>query len=165
MTVDIYIDSDVIVSSEIEDEKYHEESKIFMDFVLRNHHLHIKFYVSVFTFLELASAMIRRTGNKDKVYSLLYRLRTSWKQSIKPLAPIPPEEMTSFTRLVDTLVETSVSYHTPSGDTIHAQTVVTYGMDYLVTWNKKHFTYIQGHMKNLKILNPTEALAELKGKY
>jgi len=160
--INVYIDSDVIVASEIEEEEHHEESKKFMECILRSENPGIIFTTSVFTFLELASAMIRRTKNEDKAYSLLYRIRNSWKKSIKPLPPIPPGKLTSFTRLVDTLIETSIRFSTPSGDTIHAQTVAEHEIDYLVTWNKKHFSHMQKQIDNLKVLSPTEVLEELK---
>jgi len=158
----VYIDSDVIVASELKEEQYFSESKRFMEYVLKSRIPDTTFFTSVFTFLELASAMIRRTRNKDRAYSLLYQIRNSWKGSIKPYPPLPRSKLTSFTRLVDTLIETSIKFRTPSGDTIHAQTAVQYEIDYLITWNKDHFLDMQREIKNLKILNPTEALAEFK---
>jgi len=158
----VYIDSDVIVASELKEEQYFSESKRFMEHVLKSRDPDITFSTSVFTFLELASAMIRRTRNKDRAYSLLYQIRSSWKDSIKPFPPLPRKRLTSFTKLVDTLIETSIRFRTPSGDTIHAQTVAGYEFDYLITWNKDHFLGMQREIRNLKILNPTEALAEFK---
>jgi len=73
--INIYIDSNVIVSSEIRAEEHHQESKKFMNDVLSNRDPTITFSTSVFTFLELASAMIRRTHDKNKTYSLLYRIK------------------------------------------------------------------------------------------
>lgn len=160
--MNFYIDSDVIVASEIEGEEHHQESKNFMEHVLANKNPDITFTTSVFTFLELASAMIRRTQNSDKAYSLLYRLRNSWKYSIKPYPPIPPKQMTSITRLVDTLIEASIKFRTPSGDTIHAQTAAWLEIGYLVTWNKKHFSHMEQQVDGLKVLDPSEALRELK---
>jgi hypothetical protein len=69
-----------MVASEIDNEKNHLESKKFMDYVLQSKKTDMKFFTSVFTFLELASAMIRRTKKQDKAYSLLYRVRNSWKK-------------------------------------------------------------------------------------
>jgi predicted nucleic acid-binding protein len=156
--INVYIDSNVFVASELEEEQNHTESKRFMDYVLKAKHLEMTFSTYVFTFLELASAMIRRTKNKDRAYSLLYQIRSSWKDAIKPLGPLPTSKHASFTRLVDTLIETSIAFCTPSGDTIHAQTVARYDLDYLITWNKDHFSEMQTQFKNLKILNPKEAL-------
>ena len=160
----VYIDSDVIVASELKEEQYFSESKRFMEYVLKSRIPDTTFFTSVFTFLELASAMIRRTRNKDRAYSLLYQIRNSWKGSIKPYPPLPRSKLTSFTRLVDTLIETSIKFRTPSGDTIHAQTAAQYEIDYLITWNKDHFSGMKREIKNLKLLNPTEALAEFKSK-
>lgn len=159
--MDVYIDSNVIVASEIKEEENHIESKKFMEHVLGNRNPDITFSTSVFSFVELASAMIRRTSNSDRAYSLLYRIRNSWKKSIKPLPPIPAKHRTSFTGLVDTLIETSIKYRTPSADTIHAQTVAGYEVNYVVTWNKKHFSYMEQQIPNLTVLTPTEMLNEL----
>jgi len=158
--MDIYIDSDVIVASEIADEENHKESKRFMDHVLANKETDITYYTSVFSFLELASAMIRRTNNIDRAYSLLYRIRNSWKKSIKPLAPIPSKRRTSLTELVDTLIETSIKFRTPAADTIHAQTISGYEIDNMVTWNKKHFSFMEQKLPNLKVYTPTEILVK-----
>jgi predicted nucleic acid-binding protein len=158
--MDIYIDSDVIVASEISDEINHKESKKFMEHVLSNKAKDITYYTSVFSFLELASAMVRRTNDIDKAYSLLYRIRNSWKKSIVPLPPIPSKRRTSFTELVDTLIETSIKYRTPAADTIHAQTISGYEIDYMVTWNKKHFLYLEPQFSNLRVLTPTEMMLQ-----
>ena len=160
--IEIYIDSNVIVASEIEEEEHHQKSKDFMEYVLESEGTDTIFFTSIFTFLELASAMIRRTDDKNKAYSLLYRIGKSWKESIKPMPPILPEQLTSFGRLVDRLVETAVEFHTPSADTIHAQTVALYGFPYLVTWNKKDFSEMEKQISELKVLNPTEMLDELR---
>jgi len=162
--MDIYIDSDVIVASEIGDEENHAESEKFMEHVLGSKSLDVTFYTSVFSFVELASAMIRRTNNSDKAYSLLYRIRNSWKKSIKPLPPIPAKRRASFTSLVETLIETSIKYRTPSADTFHAQTIAGYEIDYVVTWNKKHFLYMEQQIPNLNILTPPEMLKVLSKK-
>ena len=158
----IYIDSNVIVSSEIEEEKYHTESKDFMSYVTEKKHPNFIFFTSVFTSLELASAMIRRTHSQDKVYSLLYRTKNIWKHSINPLAPMPPKEMTSFTRLIDDLIETTVKFNTPAGDTIHAHTAALFEMHYFVTWNKDHFLELERQLSGVKVLYPNEMLSELK---
>jgi predicted nucleic acid-binding protein len=155
--VNVYIDSDVIVASEIKEEKNHSESKKFMKYVLEHKNEHIIFFTSIFTFLELASSIIRRTRSKDKAYSLLYRIRNTWKDSINPLPPCSKRN-TRFTKLVDMLIETSIKFKTPSGDTIHAQTVAENDIDYMITWNKKHFSFMKRQIKDLEILNPTEFL-------
>lgn len=158
----VYIDSNVIVASEIKDEEHHEQSRRFMEQVLGNKNPSVTYITSVFTFLEVASAMIRRTGNEDRVYSLLYKIGNLWKHSITPLGPIAPRNLTSFTRLVDSLVATSVRFGTSSADTIHAQTVAQHEIDYLVTWNTKHFLSLKKEINNLEVSTPPEALAQLK---
>lgn len=160
--LNIYIDSNVIVASEIETEEHHQQSKEFMEYVLASEGTDTTFFTSVFTFLELASAMIRRTNDKDKAYSLVHRVGKSWKESIKPLPPIPPRKLTSFTRLVDILIDAAIKFHTPSADTIRAQTVAGYEIHYLVTWNKGDFSEMERQISQLKVLTPTEMLAELK---
>jgi len=157
-----YIDTNVIIASEIRTERNHQESKEFMDRVLASKKREVSYVVSVFAFLELASAMIRRTGNPDKAYSLLYRIRTSWKKSLKPVLPLRSKELASFTNLMDTLIETAITLRTPTADTIHAQTIMRYDFDYLVTWNKRHFTGLSKAVKKLKIITPIEMLVELK---
>ena len=106
--------------------------------------------------------MMRRTNNEKESYQLLYKIRNLWKEFIKPLPPIPPQELTSFTRLVDTFIKTSIKFHTPSADTIHAQTVAGYEIHYLVTWNKKDFSEMEKQISELKVLTPTEMLEELR---
>lgn len=160
--VEVYIDSDVIVSAEIPGERNHDESKKFMESALAARGASFNYVTSIFAFLEIASAMIRRTKNKHKAYSLLYRVQKSWKTSIRPYPPIEPRELTSFTRLVDSLIETAIRFRTPAGDTIHAQTVQRYKSDYLVTWNKHHYEYMGKRMRKVKIVTPSEMLAELK---
>ncbi len=158
----VYIDSNVIVAAEIAGERNHNESEKFMDRVLNARVPEISYVTSVFTFLELASAMIRRTKNQDKTYSLLYRIQKTWRESIKPYPPLEPAKSTSYTRLVNALVETAIRFRTPSGDTIHAQTIALYKCDYLVTWNVRHFSLMNKKIKGLKILKPPEMLAELE---
>jgi len=160
MTLNVYIDSDVLVSSEISGEPHHVESKKFMEYVLKSRKEDIKFFTSVFTFLELASAMIRRTKNQDKAYSLLYRVRNSWKKFINPLPPM--DKITSFTNLIDTLIESSIKFRTPAGDTIHAHTFAEKEMNYFITWNTKHFDGMKKKIKGIKILTPTDVLEEFE---
>lgn len=162
LTSTVYLDSDVIVAAEIEGEQNHAESQKFLDYILKQEHHNVIFITSVFTFLELASAMIRRTGDEHRAYSLLYRIKNTWKGSIKPVPPIPPKKLTSFTALVDRLAETSIKFHTPSGDTIHAQTAAWHEVDYLVTWNKKDFLVMEKQISELKVLTPSEMLEELR---
>lgn len=157
----VYIDSNVFVSAEIQGERNHAESKEFMDFLLKVKVPNVYYVTSVFTFVELASAMIRRTGDRDRSYSLLYRIQKTWRDTIRPYPPTEPSRSKSYTSLVDSLVETAIRFRTPSGDSIHAQTVALYKFDYLVTWNTRHFSQMQKTIKSLKILTPPEMLTWL----
>lgn len=157
--ISIYIDSNVIVSSEISSESTHKASKKFIDYVLQNKNENIIFSTSIFTYLELASAIIRRTKTKDRAYSLLYRVTKSWKNSINPLPIIRGRP--SFTDMIDNLVETTIKYRTNSADTLHAHAIAENKIDYFVTWNKAHFRHLARQVRNLKILTPTEMLEVL----
>jgi len=159
--IEIYIDSNVIVASKIETEEHYQQSKEFMEYVLASKGTDTIFFTSVFTFSELASAMIRRTNDKDKAYSLLYQIRNSWKKFIQPLPPIPGKKQADFIELVETLIESAIRFRTPSADTIHAQTVAGYEINYLVTWNKKDFSEMEKQISELKVLTPVEMLEEL----
>ena len=154
---EFYIDSNVIISSQLKDEKTHKESKKFIDFVLQNKNKKIKFYTSVFTYLELASAIMRRTKNADKAYSLLYRVSKPWKKSLSPLLPAQKDKL-SFQGLIDELIEETLVYRTPTADTIHAHTAFVYEMDYFVTWNVKDFSNFGKKSKSVKIITPTDAM-------
>lgn len=154
--VTIYIDSNVIVASELDDEKQHAESREFMQRVLGTREPDTYYVTSVFTFLELASAMIRRTQSEDRALALLYKIRNSWKKSIRPVSPLPTKQFTSFTALIDSLIDTTMKFQTRSADTIHAQSVYIYDFDYLVTWNAKDFVHLKKTMTGLTILNPRE---------
>jgi len=156
----IYIDANVIVASEIRGESNHKESKKFIEYVLQNKDTEIRFFTSIFTFLELSSAIIRRTRNKDKAYSLLYRINKTWKSSINPLPLIFSKKSSLFTELIDNLVETSIKFKTSAGDTVHAHAVAENQIDYFITWNKKDFK-ILGRKLRIKVLTPDEVLIEL----
>jgi len=157
----VCIDSNVIVSSKIRSENTHKESKRFMRHVLQNKDPTVLFTTSIFTFVELASAMIRRTKSKDKAYSLIYQVSKSWEKSINPL-PVTYNLNLPLTKIIDELVETSIKCRTNLGDTIQAQTICENDIDYFVTWNKSDFRYLKKRIKDLKILDPTEMLEELK---
>lgn len=162
----IAIDSDVIVASEINKESHHQESKEFMEYVLSTKIKNIFFFTSIFTFLELASAMIRRTKNKDKTYSLLYRISKSWKKVINPLPLSSSKKQitpNTFSRdLVDNLIETAIKYNTKSGDTIQSQAIIENQIDCFVTWNKKDFILLEKKIDNFKVLTPKEFLSKIK---
>ena len=161
----IAIDSDVIVASQIENEGNHAESKKFMDFILTNKINELYYFTSIFTFLELASAMIRRTKDQDKAYSLLYKIRTNWKEMINPLPLLDSKKALSSkafsTNLIDKLIETSIKFGTKSGDTIQAQAIVENQIDFFVTWNKKDFIELEKQIPNFKVLTPTEMFDQI----
>jgi hypothetical protein len=71
------------------------------------------------------------------------------------------EKITSFTNLIDNLIETTIKFKTPAGDTIHAHTFAENDMNYLITWNTKHFNGMKGNIKGIRILTPTIILKEL----
>lgn len=132
-----------------------------MKSVVGPHSSRIQYVISVFTFLEVASAMFRRTHDRHRARSLLYQMKDSWKRSIKPTPPLDTKDLTSFERLVDSLVESTMKFGTPSFDSIHAQTIYLHDFDYLVTWNKPDFKGLKRYVRKLKILTPTEMMKEL----
>lgn len=161
----VAIDTDVIVASEIDNEKNHLESKKFRDYVLDSNAEELSFFTSIFTFLELASAMNRRTKDNDKAYSLVYRITRSWKDKINPL-PLSSykKSMTpnSFSKKwIDDLIETSIKFNSKSADTIQIQTILENQIDCFITWNKKDFLRLEKEIEGFKIFNPTEFLEEI----
>ena len=161
----IAIDSDVIVSSEIKKESNHLKSKEFMIEVLSNKLGSMYFFTSIFTFLELASAMKRRTKNKDKTYSLLYRITKSWKDKINPLPfsslkkQISPKGFS--TMIIDDWIETAIKFNSKSGDTIQIHTLVENQIDCFITWNKKDFILLKKKIKDFEVLTPAEFLNKI----
>jgi len=132
-----------------------------MTSVVGPHSSQIQYVISVFTFLEVASAMFRRTHNRHRARSLLYQIKDSWKRSTKPTPPLATRDLTSFERLVDSLVESTMKFGTPSFDSIHAQTIYLHDFDYLVTWNKPDFKGLKRYVRKLQIFTPTEMMREL----
>jgi len=162
----ISIDSDVFIASEISTEPNHKKSKEFMEYILSNKLKDMFFFTSIFTFLELASAMIRRTNDKDKPYSLLYRITNSWKKTINPLPLTSSKKQVSantFSKeVVDNLIETAIKFNTKSGDTIQSQAILENQIDCFITWNKKDFLRLQKKIKDFKVLNPSEFLDKIQ---
>jgi len=161
----IGIDTDVIVSSQISSEVNHKESKRFMDYILKSNLEEMFFFTSIFTFLELSSAMIRRTRDKNKVYSLLYQLNKSWKDKLNPIP------LTSFKKSmspitfsknwIDRLIDTAVKFKSKSADTIQIQTILENQIDCFITWNKKDFIQLEKEIRGFKVYTPTEVLDEI----
>lgn len=161
----ITIDTDVIVASKISNEENHNESKKFMEYILENSLEEVFFFTSIFTFLELSSAMIRRTKDKDKTYSLLYQIKRSWKNIINPL-PLSAYKKsmspnTFSINWIDDLIETAIKFRSKSGDTIQIQTILENQIDCIITWNKKDFIGLEKQIEGFKVFNPTEVLEEI----
>jgi predicted nucleic acid-binding protein len=161
--INIYVDSDVIVDSELEWEKNHSESKRLMDYLLSEENVNFVPHISVFSFVELASAMTRRTKDVKQAHALLYKIGDRWKRKglIFPLTPIADKKNVSFTYLVEELIDVVTELKVPAADAIHAKTVAEYEIEYLITWNKKHFIGLGEAIKELKIRTPKEMMDEI----
>lgn len=121
---------------------------------------YFKFFTSVFTLPELASAVYRRTKNEDKVYSTLYKLIKTWEPYITIVEPLVPKTYSRsvrrwFNYFVNKLITTTINYNTPSMDTFHAYIISEYKLDILVTWNKRDFKTL-GDKLNIQVLTPNE---------
>ena len=161
----IYIDSNVFVSSVINTEQTHSESKKFMDYLIKMQFpKEVIFCTSRFTEVEVASAIFRRTKNEDKARSTLHKIERPWKNKIC-LFPENPKVKVNLDDLVIKLVETALRYGTSFGDTVHANDAESYSIDYLVTWNEKDFKRLPKNIRSLKVANPTKMLIKLKEKY
>lgn len=158
----IYIDVNTFVSYVRKTEINHEKSKIFIDFILNKDFLkEILFFTSRFSSVGVASAIYRRTSNQDKARATLHKLERPWSNKILPL-PEKPDEKIKIDDLVIKLVETALKYGTKFEDTIHANDVESYEIDYLVTWNTKDFKKLERKIKRLKVLTPPQMLEILK---
>ena len=159
----VYIDSNVFVSNICDDEReQHKPSKEFIDFILINKFSkEISFFTSIFTEVEVASAVFRKTGNEEKAQATLYKIENPWKNKISLL----PEKLNSKVKLDDLtikLVETALRHGTSFGDTVHANDVESYNIDFLVTWNIRDFKRMENKINGLKVLKPNEMLEILK---
>ena len=56
----------------------------------------------------------------------------------------------------------AIKFHTPSADSVHAQTIAENEIDYVVTCNKSHFSDLSKQIDNLKVLTPSEMMKELE---
>lgn len=154
----IYIDSNVFVSCVIVEEAEHERSKKFIDAVLNNtFQKDISFFTSRFTEIEVASAIFRRTKNEDKARATLHKIERPWSNKIFPL-PEDPKEKIKIDDFVIKLVETALKNGTNFGDSIHANHVESYAIDYLVTWNLKDFKKLETNVNSLKVVTPEQML-------
>ena len=153
----IYVDSNVFVDAEIPERPFHKESKKFLESVLARHDIRV--CTSVYTLLEIASAITRQVGKRNIAYKSLYNVETKYSEShVSRLYPSKKDEVFDFEKLIRALIETSIRYYTPSGDTIHAHTLIANRIRTLITRNKDHFQ----HLKGRDILTPEEFLASGK---
>ncbi len=151
----IYIDSNVFVSYVKRDEgQNHKDSKSFLEFILRNNFEDVTFFTSRFTEVEVGSAVYRRSKQQNQARATLHRLTRAWANKIFPL-PENPSEKIKIDNLIVKLVETALNYGTTFGDTIHANDVESYDVDYLVTWNLRDFKKLEKKIKKVKVLTPT----------
>lgn len=158
----IYIDSNVFVSNICEDENNHRPSKEFIDFILNNKFSNdFVFLTSRFTEVEVASAIFRKTKNEEKARATLYKLERPWKEKFH-LLPEKVNKKVNLDNLIIKLVETALRHGTSFGDSIHANDIESYNIDFLVTWNIKHFKNMVDKIKNLQVVTPTQMLNEIK---
>jgi predicted nucleic acid-binding protein len=153
----IYVDSNIFVDAEIPERTYHNQSKKFLESVLARDD--IKVCTSVYTLLEIASAITRQLGKRNIAYKSLYNVETKYSERhVSRLYPSRKDEVLDFEKLVRALIETSIRYYTPAGDTIHAHTLIANRIRILITRNKDHFK----HLKGRDILTPEEFMDKFK---
>lgn len=150
----VYIDTDVLIASKSRSETNHLKSKKFTDYVIGDKSSGYQFFASGYTLLEMVTNVRRKTGSKDKARSLAWQLTRSWKYRIRMLGFKPKSIEDLFHELTETAIELGI----PTGDTIHSQLIIDSKMDYLVTWNKKHFKPLRRKLRKLEIMNPEEFL-------
>lgn len=158
----IYVDVNTFVSHVRKSESNHKESKKFINFILKSKFpKNVLFFTSRFSSVGVASAIFRRTKNKDKARATLHQLERPWSNKILPL-PEKPNEKIKIDDLAIKLVETALNYGTKFEDTIHANDVESYEIDYLVTWNINDFKKLERKIKRLKVLTPSQMILILK---
>jgi predicted nucleic acid-binding protein len=158
----IYIDSNVFVSNVCDDEDHHTSSKEFIDFILTNNLPEdFLFLTSRFTEVEVASAIFRKTKNEDRARATLHKLERPWREKFL-LLPKEPSKKISLDDLIVKLVETALKHGTRFGDTVHANDVESYNIDFLVTWNIVDFIKMKEKIVNLQVVTPVQMLEELK---
>lgn len=152
----VYVDSNIFVDAELTQRDHHLESKHFLELMLLNPN--IKVCTSVYTLLEIASAITRQVGKRNIAWKYLYNIEVKYKEGqVSWLYPARELRVSDFESLVRALIETSIKYYTPSGDTIHAHTLIFNRIRTMITRNKDHFQ----HLKDREILTPEEFLADL----
>ncbi len=158
----VYIDTNVIVSAKLEDEKQHNVSKYFIENIVLNPKVNrvFRFYTSIFTLPELASAIYRRTKDEDRAYSMLWRVLKTWSEYLTVLSPVIPKRYSRSTRkwidhFISKLIKVAVEYGTPVMDSFHTLMLEEYNIDILITWNKKDFKNVCEKLK-IEVLTPEE---------
>ena len=149
----IYIDSNVFVDVEIPERPHHRESREFFERVLGRNDIRV--CTSVYTSLEIASAIRRQKGSRS-VYRYLYNIHTKYKEGQIEWLP-PTKKKMDFPRLVQEFVETTIEHATPSGDTIHVLTMFENRITTLITWDKRDFQHVKGR----HVFTPEEFLRTL----
>jgi len=158
----VYIDSNVFVSNICEDEDNNKSSKDFIDFILNtNFSKGLMFLTSRFTEVEVASAIFHKTKNEERARATLYKLERPWKKKFQ-LLPEKANKKINLDDLIIKLVETALRHGTRFGDTVHANDVESYNIDFLVTWNITDFEKMKDKIKTLQVVTPTQMLVELK---
>lgn len=158
----VYIDSNVFVSNVCDDEDNYKPSKEFIDFILNNNFpKEFVFLTSRFTEVEVASAIFRKTKNEERARATLHKLERPWKEKFL-LLPKEPNKKINLDDLIVKLVETALRHGTRFGDTIHANDVESYDIDFLVTWNITDFEKMKDKIKTLQVVTPIQMLEELK---
>ena len=149
----IYIDSNVFVDVEIPERPHHRESREFFERVLGRDDIRV--CTSVYTSLEIASAIRRQKGSRT-VYRYLYNIHTKYKEG-QVIWLLPAKKNIGFKRLIEELIETAIKHATPSGDTIHVLTMFEHRIKTLITWDKRDFQNVKGR----EVFTPQEFLRTL----
>lgn len=149
----IYVDSNVFVDVEIPERPHHYESTEFLERVLGQRDVRV--CTSVYTSLEIASAIRRQKGSRT-VYHYLYDIHRKYKEG-QVIWLFPTKKSIDFNRVVEKLVETTIKHATPSGDTIHVLTMFENRITTLITWDKQDFQNVKGR----HVFTPEEFLRTL----
>jgi len=149
----IYVDSNIFVDVEVPERQHHLKSKEFMERVLGRRD--IKVCTSIYTSLEVASALRRQKGQRT-IYRYLYNIHIKYKEGQVMWLP-PTKKNIDFNHLVEKLVETAIKHATPSGDSIHVLTMVEHRIKTLITWDKRDFRNVKGK----EVFTPEEFLQTL----
>lgn len=161
--IKVYVDSNVFVNAKRRKEKTNKISKEFMRYVIKlNKRIDkINFFTSRYTGVELASAMIRQTGNRYRAKSILYELGKEWEDKIG-LVPGNPGKEIKWEELIQKLQTIVIEYKVPASDSFTTMAILDLNPNYFVTWNKKHFNFLIKKIKNTIMVNPEEFMRELK---